>query len=471
MALHVNTMTSSGPRASDDADRAPPDYLIELARFVCRTRLADIPHDVTGRCKRVIADCIAVIGAGMQSPEMRALVERYLADKPPGESWVIGSGRKALSEDAAFLNGTAGTFHDFDEGNTAAHGHPGMQTVPAALAYAQRMSASGADLLLAAALGYETCARVGAASKMRVAVHPHGTYGVIGAAVAIAKLKGFDEAQVRNAINVAATMAMATNRQAMLDEATVRNMYTGHSGLAGHIATQLVEAGFRGQRDGIGFTFGTVIADGFDPDRAVAGLGRDWLLADGYFKLHPTGRYAHAALDALDDAIAKAGAPPSPDAIERIDVSAFRMAALLSGRHVTTSFGSKFSVPFALASVLYHGRSDVSCFDEAAVANSVIQALAARVYVVENTDYTAQYPKRHLCDLTIRLRGGAELKGRCEIMKGDPSNPHRPEEVERKFFSLADSVWGQQRARWLYDHCLELERVPDMRETAREAAL
>ena len=186
-------MTPNGPRASDEAGRAAPDYLPALAQFVCRTRLGDIPHDVAERCKRVVADCIAVIGAGMQTPEMKALSRQYLAEKPPGESWVIGSGLKAWSEDAAFLNGTAGTFHDFDEGNTTAHGHPGMQSLPAALAYAQRVGASGADLLLAAVLGYEVCARVGAASKMRVAVHPHGTFGVIGAAVAVARLKGFDE--------------------------------------------------------------------------------------------------------------------------------------------------------------------------------------------------------------------------------------------------------------------------------------
>src|SRR5688500_807934 len=184
-------MTSSGPRANDQPGRTPPDYLLALARFVCGTRLPAIPHGVTGRCKRVIADRIALTRAGMQTPEMRALAHQYLADKPPGESWVIGTGLKALSEDAAFLNGTAGTFHDFDEGNTTAHGHPGMQALPAALAYAQRVGASGADLLLAAVLGYEVCARVGAASKMRVAVHPHGTFGVIGAAVALARLKGF----------------------------------------------------------------------------------------------------------------------------------------------------------------------------------------------------------------------------------------------------------------------------------------
>ena len=83
---------------------------------------------------------------------------------------------------------------------------------------------------------------------MRVEVHPHGTSGVVGSAVAAAHMNGWEEARVREVINVAATMAMATNRQAMLDEATVRNVYSGHSALAGQQAVQLVEAGFTGQK-------------------------------------------------------------------------------------------------------------------------------------------------------------------------------------------------------------------------------
>ena len=52
--------------------------------------------------------------------------------------------------------------------------------------------------------------------------------------------KALKEAKKAGSVNVAATMAMATNRQAMLDEATVRNVYSGHSALAGQQAVQLV---------------------------------------------------------------------------------------------------------------------------------------------------------------------------------------------------------------------------------------
>jgi 2-methylcitrate dehydratase PrpD len=285
-------------------------------------------------------------------------------------------------------------------------------------------------------------------------------------------MKGFDEARMREVINVAATMALATNRQAMLDEATVRNLYSGHSALAGHNAVRLVEAGFTGQRDGIGFTYGTVIADGFNPQRMLAGLGTEWLITQGYFKLYSTGRYAHAAIDALQAALANVpdGMLDAAD-IERIDVSAFQMAALLAGKNITTSFGAKFSIPFALATLLVHGRSGIDCFDISAVRNPKVQALIAKIDVSENPAYTQAYPDRQLCDVVIHLKQGRAIRGRCEIMRGEPRNPHRPDEIEKKFYDLTVPVWGAERARKLYKALLELEHVADMRAFGADFAL
>src|SRR5581483_10998807 len=295
------------------SNREPPEYLRDIARFICATRFEDLPAAVVDRAKRLIADLFGIVTAGNQSDELKALAARYLAHVEGGRSWVIGTPRRAPAREAGFLNGIASTWHDFDEGSTIAWSHPASQTIPAALAAAQALGVSGRELLTAVVVGYEACARVGMASKMRVTVHPHGTTGTIGSAVAIARMKGFDEARVRQAINIAATMAMTTNRQAMLDEATVRNVYSGHSALAGATAVDLVEAGFTGQRDGIGFTYGTVIADGFDPERYRNGLGRDWLILQGYFKLHPAGRYSHAAIDALEHALSKCGGRIDPE--------------------------------------------------------------------------------------------------------------------------------------------------------------
>jgi 2-methylcitrate dehydratase PrpD len=459
------------PSAASSKD-SPPEYLLEISRFICNTRFEDLPPLVVDRCKRLIADLLGIVTAGNQSDELKAFASNYLERSAAGASWVIGTKHRASARDAGFLNGIASTWHDFDEGSTIAYSHPASQTIPAAFAAAQELGISGRDLLLAIVMGYETCARVGMASKMRVSVHPHGTTGTIGSAVAIARMKGFDETRMRQVINVAATMAMTTNRQAMLDEATVRNVYSGHSALAGSTAVQLVQAGFTGQRDGIGFTYGTVIADGFDPQRFVSGLGRDWLILQGYFKLHPSGRYSHAAIDALESALATLPARTlDTDQIERIDVKAFQMAALLAGQKITTSFGAKFSIPFALATILVHGRSAVECFDLDAVKNPRVQALVAKIEVREDPAYTSAYPDRQICDVAIQLRDGHEIRGRCEVMKGEPSNPHRAQDVEKKYFDLMSPVWGPEPARKLYDAVLALENVADMRAFGDRYAL
>ena len=460
------------PTAASVDGSAPPEYLVEIGRFICNTGFEDLPPAVVDRCKRLIADCFAIITAGNQSDELKALAASYLGDARPGDSWVIGTAHRTVARDAGFLNGIASTWHDFDEGSTLAYSHPGSQTIPAAVAAAQALGVSGRDLLLAVVLGYEISARVGMASRMRVAVHPHGTCGVIGSAVAIARLKRFDEVRMREVINVAATMAMATNRQAMLDEATVRNVYSGHSALAGHDAVRLVEAGFTGQRDGVGFTYGTVIADGFDPQRMIAGLGTDWLITQGYFKLHPAGRYSHAAIDALQDALASVpGGRLDPTGIERIEVKAFQMAALLSGKNITTSFGAKFSIPFALSTILVHGRSGIDCFDIGAVMNPLVQSLVTKVDVSEDAGYTKAYPDKQLCDVVIHLKDGRAIRGRCEIMKGEPRNPHRPEDIEKKFYDLTVPVWGAGRAGRLYEALLALEKATDLRAFGRDFAL
>jgi 2-methylcitrate dehydratase PrpD len=204
----------------------------------------------------------------------------------------------------------------------------------------------------------------------------------------------------------------------------------------------------------------------------VEGLGRDWLIMKGYFKLHPSGRYSHAAIDALEAALATLpGRRLDPASIRRIDVAAFQMAALLAGKNITTSFGAKFSIPFALATILVHGRSGVDCFDIGAVRDARVQALVAKIDVVEEPAYTKAYPDKQLCDVAIHLQDGRVVRGRCEVMKGEPTNPHRAQDVEKKFYDLATPVWGASRADRLYKALLRLEDVPDLRAFGSDFAL
>jgi len=452
--------------------RTRPDYLTTFSEFASDARLDTLSAAARDRARWIIADCIPVIAAGMQQPEMKALVAKHLTQAGAGNTWVIGAGKRAAPLDAALLNGTAGTWLELDEGNLFAKGHPGIQVVPAAVALSQELEVSGADLLLAVALGYELSSRISRAANVKLSVHPHGTYGVIGAAIAAARLKRFSAPQMLELINVASTMGMATSRQTLLDGATVRNIFTGHSGYMGLMAVRLVECGFTGELDSVSSIYGKVLSDAFDPQRAVAGLGDEWLIAQSYFKLHPMGRYGHSAIDALEALLQTVpGGRLDVSRIERIEVRAYMLAALLGEKNVFSSFGARFSVPFALASILVHGRSGLVAFDDNAVANPQVQALAQRVDLTEEPSFTARYPAQQPVALRIVMRDGTAHTGECVVTKGEPANPHKPEELTRKFFELGEPVWGNAVTRTLYEGLMQIEDISDFRAFANEFTL
>src|SRR6266511_4109670 len=131
---------------SASTNKEPPEYLREISRFICNTRFEDLPPPVVDRCKRLIADLLAIVTAGNQSDELKALAASYLRNVQGGKSWVIGTKHRAPAREAGFLNGIASTWHDFDEGSTIAYSHPGSQTIPAAFAAAQELGVSGREL-------------------------------------------------------------------------------------------------------------------------------------------------------------------------------------------------------------------------------------------------------------------------------------------------------------------------------------
>ena len=127
-------------------------------------------------------DCIGAIVGGMAEKEMQQLLQN-LAIRKNGEASLLGDKYKTASQTAAFLNGTAGTFLEMDEGHQFAKGHPAMHIFPA-LFSAEGKNISGTAFLRAFILGYDVAARIGFASQLNPAMHPHGTWGGLGAASA-----------------------------------------------------------------------------------------------------------------------------------------------------------------------------------------------------------------------------------------------------------------------------------------------
>jgi 2-methylcitrate dehydratase PrpD len=251
----------------------------------------------------------------------------------------------------------------------------------------------------------------------------------------------------------------------MRDGATVRNYYAGHGNFTGQMAVRLVQSGFTGPVDAPSVTYGQLLADDFKPAQVVADLGRRWTLTQGYIKLYPSGRYVHSAIDALLDALRHApGGRIAPGEIERVTVRGYRMVAYLGEKQPKNLFGTRFSVPFSIATIIFHGRDDLDVFGAQAFANRDVMNLAARVDVSEVAEFTAAFHTRQIVELDIECKNGTHFRGRCEVTRGEPGNPHAPADIERKFHQLAVPAWGERAARDVYAACMDVDKQPDMRE-------
>ncbi len=373
---------------------------------------------------------------------------------------MIGTGRRADPGRAAFLNGTAGTVLEMDEGNQFCKGHPGMHTVPAALAHATGRGVSGRDLLAAIAIGYEVGARVGIATRLRPAMHPHGTWGTICAAVAVARLAGRDARAMRTTINIAAGFCIATSRRTMLEGGTVRNAYAGVSGQMGLLTHDLLEAGFEADRDGVGEVFGRVVSETFDTNAMVEALGERWEVSRNYFKMHSCCRYNHATLDALALIGARDGAP-DPARITAVEVETYGLAVELDDPSPHNTLAAKFSVPFAVATSLVNRSTGVDAFTAQNLGNPAIRSLAAKVRLREDPAMSAALPHKRPARVTVVFDDGRRAVAQTATNRGDWADPYSAAEVREKYLSLATRVWDMRVATTIWDATLNLADAPD----------
>ena len=435
-----------------------PLFLPDMARFISSTEMDNIPEEAVARAKLVIMDCIGAIVGGMAEPDMQALVN---AGQPDGQAIILGTGRTADPQTAAFLNGMAGTVLEMDEGSQFARGHPGMHVFPALLATAQDKGVSGQEFLRAFIIGYDVAARAGIGTRLRMSMHPHGTWGTLGAAAALAALHRLKQAQVSELLNIASSLTLATSRKTMLEGGTVRNAYTGVSNQMALLAHRLWQAGISGESDGISAVFGTVVSDGFDDEAACAMLGERFEITRNYFKLHACCRYNHAALDALVSLMERHPALANHDDIEHIEVASYSLAAELDDQSPRNMLAAKFSVPFAVATTLVTGNTGVESFSGKALTDAQTLALARRVSIYEDKSMTAKLPNLRPAQVTIVMKTGERFEASVETNRGDWQDPYSADQLAEKYMSLAGRLWPEAYCEEVISQIQNAEQLPD----------
>lgn len=140
-----------------------------LAEFVHRTNSETMPDGSRRAARQCLLDLLGAAVAAKGSPlaEITAETALKLFASGPATVWFTG-GAGVQPAGAAMVNSAMASALDLDDGHRSAGGHPGAGIIPVALAVAQEVEPSGAELLNAVILGYEVAVRVGAARDFKV---------------------------------------------------------------------------------------------------------------------------------------------------------------------------------------------------------------------------------------------------------------------------------------------------------------
>lgn len=326
-----------------------------------------------------------------------------------------------LLERVAFL-GAAGHVLDFDDTYLPGLAHLSAPVAPAALGLAAELGASVGDALGAFAAGFEAMGALARASHPALyerGWHPTAVCGVVGAAVASARLLELDPEREAAAVRLALLRAGGLRAAFGSDG---KSLQVGMAAADGVLAAQMaargasispaVPAGAAGFEEAFGGRFAQP-----DDDRPA--------IAENWIKPWPCCLMAHSAVEAASAARGdgvEAGAPVTVTVHPRA-----RRAAAYD--RAADGLQAKFSIPYLTAYTLAHGEPSVASF---AAADPQVDALAAET-VELRTD-----PSLGETEATLEL--GAEPMARVTHSLGSPERPMTEDQLAAKTRELAGAA-------------------------------
>lgn len=288
----------------------------KLASFVTQARFSALPDDVIHETKRVILDSIGCAIAGLATERGKITTELARRLGGPREATIIGTGDKVSCVNAAFANGELINALDFDALSPAVV-HVVPTVIPAVLALAESIGASGDNLILAAALGCETSSRLkpavadaastivteGPEAKLRQSTVSGFSAVALAAAVSAAKILNLGQEKIANAIGIAGCICPPSIFRKFVDTAPVRMTKYGPPGWGAQVGVTsalLAEMGYTGDTDlfegECGFWRYTGQED-WGTEEILANLGTKWQGHQIKYKQYPCGGVLAGVLD------------------------------------------------------------------------------------------------------------------------------------------------------------------------------
>ena len=442
-----------------EAGIAVTGTLVERALSLDR---GDLPEGVTTLARQCLLDLLGVTLAGHTDPLPRMMLADLEAEGARGTATVIGSGEQLASRQAALVNGCAAHALDFDDVNLFISGHPSAVILPALLALGEELDASGADLFLAFVAGYELACRVGVLVEpghyLR-GYHATSTVGVIGSAMACARLLELDSTQVRHAVGIAATQAAGLKS---MFGTPCKPLHAGLAARNGMEAAKWAQRGLTSRTDSLECVqgFARTLSSDFHPRQALADRQR-FFLRDNLFKYHAACYGTHSAIECA--AQLRREHRLSGKDIEAVLIRVEQGADATCNIAVPqTASEAKFSLRFAAAlALLGLDTADLENYSERTLRLPEVVRLRERTSVELMEGWTLMET-----ELEVTCRDGRRLAVRLDAGQPNTDIAAQGARLAAKFATLTTPVLGAEGSERLELAVEGIEAIP-VRELLR----
>lgn len=370
----------------------------EVAAWIAHLRPADLPERTQEVVRCAILDTVGCGVYGFNTPWANMLLAWARAGGVKAEATVWGEKAPSLrAADAALVNGTAAHAFELDDYHNAKL-HAGAVVIPAALAMAEKLNASGEQLVTAIAAGYEVMIRSSLALNPSAARlrgwHITGICGPFGAAAACASLMGLNSEQTAWALGLAGTQGAGT--WAFNADGTMsKRLHAGKAAHSGVLAAELAALGFTGSTRIYEFEDGGVLkafSDASDPAPLTEHLGSVYHLDTTSIKPYSCCGSTHSYIDAALALRRKLGAPW--DASRHVRVGLSKVVDVQCGFAYVpgSALNAQMSLRYVTAAALMEGQVLPPQFTDRKLADPALTALAARLELVPDPELDQLYP-------------------------------------------------------------------------------
>ncbi len=430
-----------------------------LCGSLAAAQFGDLSAAAVGQARRGVLDWIgcALAGSGHKTISTLLSVLQETSGRP--QAAVFGRGLKLGLLDAPLANGQMGHVLDYDDTHMGGVVlHTSSPVLAALFALAERNAVSGADFMLAYAVGFEAGVRTGrtAPGHHKGGWHLTGTLGTIAAGAACGKLLKLDRQRLTYTMGIAATQAagMQQNRGTMC-----KSFHAGKAAANGVLAALLAERGFDSTQEIIegkkGFC--RIYSDVADPDQLIAGLGQDWVIETNGHKPYACGVVLHPLIDAI--IAIRNHETIDPATVSEISLRVHPLVLAITGVvEPSTGLQSKFSTVHSAAVALVDGAAGVAQYSDAKATDPTVAALRRKVKPV--ADDTLRKDEAY----AVVTAGGKLYEMHVAHASGTADNPMSDAAIEAKFLATATPVIGRARAERARDVVWSLEAQTDVRE-------